>query len=114
MKSGSSAFIGSRRAIGRRPSPPPRAYQTSRPAFMATAPPVRRTTSTRSTPGACVERLVDVGLQRHLLAAAQALVGGDDDAGRRSPRCGRRSESGEKPPKTTEWTAPIRAQASIA
>ena len=24
------------------------------------------------------------------------------------------SESGEKPPNTTEWTAPIRAQASMA
>ena len=27
------------------------------------------------------ERGIDIGLQRHLLAAAQALIGGDDDLG---------------------------------
>jgi hypothetical protein len=35
-------------------------------------------TSTLST-GHLLQRLVDIGLQRHALAAAQALVGGDDD-----------------------------------
>ena len=58
-------------------------------------------------------RDVDIGLQRHLAAAAQALVGGDDDL-RTAPSMRPASASGEKPPNTIEWTAPIRAQASIA
>ena len=56
-------------------------YQRSRDGFMSTAPPVRLTTTTQSTPPALGDRGVDIGLQRHLLAAAQALVGGDDDLG---------------------------------
>ena len=32
----------------------------------------------RSTPGHSLQRFVDVGLQRHQLAAAHAVVGGDD------------------------------------
>jgi hypothetical protein len=60
-----------------------------------------------------LQRLVDIGLQRHFLAAAQALVGGDDQ--RLSQSLMRpASASGEKPPNTTEWIAPIRAQASMA
>ncbi len=80
---------------------------------MATAPPVRRTTSIGSTPPALLERLVGIGLERNLAAAAQALVGGDDEldfASSMRPA----SESGEKPPNTTEWMAPMRAQASMA
>ena len=105
-----------RLAAGSRPSrlAPPRRSQTSRPASMATAPPVRRTTSTVSTPPAFVERRVDVGLERHLAAAAQALVGGDDDAWSRQSSMRLASASGEKPPNTTEWMAPMRAQASMA
>jgi hypothetical protein len=64
--------------------------------------------------GALGERLVDIGLQRHQLAAAQPFVGGDDEASNRNPGCGPASASGEKPPNTTEWIAPIRAQASMA
>ena len=62
---------------------------------------------------ALIERAVDIGLERDVLAAAHALVGGDDAAG---VAIGDRPAtlSGEKPPNTTEWMAPIRAQASIA
>lgn len=57
--------------------------------------------------------VVDIGLQRSALAAAHAFVGGDhhlrlaiDDASGQG--------LGEKPPKTTEWIAPMRVQASMA
>jgi hypothetical protein len=60
------------------------------------------------------EGIVDIGLQRHQPAAALAAVGGDDGSGCRNPSIRPCSASGEKPPKTTLWTAPIRAQASIA
>jgi hypothetical protein len=79
---------------------------------MSTLPPVRLTTTTQSTPPAFGDRGIDIGLQRHL-AAAQAFVGGDDDLDWQSSMRWARL-SGEKPPNTTEWIAPIRAQASIA
>ncbi len=48
---------------------------------MFTGAPVRLTTMTVATSGTGLQRLVHVGLQRHVcLAAAQALVGGDDQA----------------------------------
>ena len=56
---------------------------------------------------------VGVGLERNLAAAADAFVGGDDDLGLQSSMRPA-SESGEKPPNTTEWMAPMRAQASMA
>ena len=59
------------------------------------------------------QRIVDVLFQRHGTAGAQAFIGGDHQPGVESimrPA----TASGEKPPKITECTAPIRAQASIA
>jgi hypothetical protein len=46
---------------------------------MPTSAPVRFSTITLSTPGAWAG-CIDVLLQRHLLAAAQAFIGGEDDA----------------------------------
>jgi hypothetical protein len=80
---------------------------------MATSPPVRGRRALLDA-GALLSASSTLALSGTLLAAAQALVGGDDELRSRSPRCGRRALSGEKPPKTTEWTAPMRAQASIA
>jgi len=84
---------------------------------MATWPPVRWTTMTdltvdwspRRSSASSTLALSGIGL-----AAAQAFVGGDHARSSRNRRCGRRSASGEKPPNTTEWIAPMRAQASIA
>ena len=110
MNSGSSAFIGSG---GQSAGTASSWYQTSRPSVIATSAPVARTTIIRSSPGASAGGLVRIRLQRHALAAAPALVGGDQD--RRSAIGDPPARaSGEKPPNTTECTAPIRAQASIA
>ena len=88
-------------------------YQRSREGFMSTAAPVRLTTTTQSTPPAFGDGGIDIGLQRHLLAAAQALVCRDDDLALAVGDA--LSEAvGEKPANTTEWMAPIRAQASMA
>jgi hypothetical protein len=78
-----------------------------------TSSPVRRTTSTFSTDGQSLDRLVDGGLERHgeprrncpsevitSLASASSMR--------------LRSASAEKPPKTTECGAPMRAHASMA
>ena len=59
------------------------------------------------------ERLVGVGLERHLRPPRRPFVGGDDELGRQ-PLMRSARLSGEKPPKTMEWTAPMRAQASMA
>ena len=64
--------------------------------------------------GTCFERLVGIGLERHLAAAAQAFVGGDQDRFESQSWMRPARLSGEKPPNTTEWIAPMRAQASIA
>ncbi len=82
MNSGSSAFMRSGSQVSGWPSTTA-SYQRSRGICMSTAPCVWRTTSTVSTesvPGD-PERVVDVGLQRHPLAAAHALIGGDDQLG---------------------------------
>ena len=63
--------------------------------------------------GVLGERLVGHLLERHDLAAAVAAVGGDEHAACESLMRSR-SDSALKPPKTTLWTAPMRAQASIA
>ena len=59
------------------------------------------------------DRFVGDLLQRDDLAAAVAAVGGDEQAAGESLMRSR-SDSALKPPKTTLWTAPMRAQASIA
>jgi hypothetical protein len=59
------------------------------------------------------DRLVEQRLVRHDLAAARAGVGTDDD-GRAGVLDARGQRTDAKPPNTTEWMAPMRAQASIA
>jgi hypothetical protein len=63
--------------------------------------------------GVAATALVDVGLELDDLAAAPAAVGGDDERAWQSLM---RSliASALKPPKMTVWTAPMRAQASMA
>jgi hypothetical protein len=58
------------------------------------------------------QRLVDVFLERDLLAAAQAFIGGQDDAAV-ATRHGRPALRAE-PCEHDEWMAPMRAQASMA
>jgi hypothetical protein len=79
---------------------------------MAMLPPVFLTTSTFSTPGAFFSASSTFALSAMVLPPrrpssavmtillSQSLIRPE-------------SESGEKPPNTTEWTAPMRAQASI-
>ena len=81
---------------------------------MAISLPRWRTTITPSTSQPRCQRRVDIGLQRHQLAAAHAAVGGDDEAAGAIldpavQRLGREAAEDD-----AEWTAPIRAQASIA
>ena len=67
--------------------------------------------------GGCLreaDRLVDEGLVGHHLAAAHAGVGGDHHLRLARRRCASRGSRAAKPPNTTEWIAPMRAQASIA
>jgi hypothetical protein len=56
---------------------------------------------------------VEQRLVRQHLAAARAGVGADDDA-RRGVVDARGQRAAAKPPNTTEWMAPMRAQASMA
>ena len=89
-------------------------HQMSRPATIgARRRRVRSTTSDALDRGRVCERLVGRGLEADRLAPPPAAVGGDQDLrlGVVDPTA---SASAEKPPKTTVWGAPSRAQASIA
>jgi hypothetical protein len=89
-------------------------HHTSRESSQATSWPVRRTTTTFSTRSpTLVDGLVDRGLEGGRRTAAVAAVGGDDHAAWQSTTREAKA-SAEKPPKTTVWIAPSRAQASIA
>ena len=57
--------------------------------------------------------VVGIALERDRAAAAPPFVGGDQHR-RATIADASRQAVGEKPPKTTEWIAPMRAQASIA
>ncbi len=87
--------------------------QMSRPASQATSPPVRRTTRHFTLSEQCSSALLTLvlsGVLRPPRGASSAVTT------RRASQSLMRlaSASGEKPAKTTEWTAPMRAQASIA
>jgi hypothetical protein len=114
MNNGSSAFMRSGSQVSGWPSTTA-SYQRSRGICMSTAPPVWRTTSTVSTelvPGS-FSASSTFAFSGTLLAAAQAFVGGDHQLG--AAVCTRSAiDCGAKPPNTTECTAPMRAQASIA
>ena len=112
MKSGSSAFISSG---GQSAEAEPTAswYQTSRPSLQPTSPPVRLTTSTWRTPGQdskALSVLAFKGIFRPPRRPSSAVMTNSDSQSWMRPA----KASGEKPPKTTEWIAPMRAQASMA
>ena len=80
---------------------------------MATGPPVRRTTTTWSTPperSTAASTFAFSGTLRPPRRPSSAVITIRDA----QPSIRLASESGEKPPNTTEWMAPRRAQASIA
>ena len=77
-------------------------------------PPVRLTTITSVTPGAFVKASSVLVFSGIGFAAAHAFIGGDDDACESQSMMRPARLSGEKPPNTTECTAPMRAQASMA
>ena len=88
-------------------------YQMSRPSVHAMSPPVRRTTRTVATFGqsasaSSVLRLS--GTMRPPRTPSSAVI----TVRQSESRMRSLSDCGEKPPNTTEWVAPIRAQASIA
>ncbi|MNT76010.1 hypothetical protein D3C72_2149630 [compost metagenome] len=112
MKSGSSALIGSG-AQSASTLATSSWYQTSRPASMFTGLPVTFTTMTRSTPPTLARASSTFFLSATVLpprrpSSAVRMM--------RLPQSLTRPaiESGEKPPKITECTAPIREQASMA
>jgi hypothetical protein len=116
MKSGSSADISSG-GQSADAFPTSSSYHRSRPSFIGTSPPVRRTTSTLSTRAPWLSArsiarsaFVFSGTARPPRTPSSAVMRKRDPQSSMRPA----SASGEKPPKTTEWTAPIRAQASIA
>ena len=112
MNSGSSAPIGSggQSSLARSSAS---SSHTSRPCFIATATPVRRITSTRSTPGhrsSAASTFALSGMVRPPRRPSSAVTTSFDPQSSIRPA----RLSGEKPPNTIEWTAPTRAQASIA
>ena len=112
MNSGSSAFIFS----GLQSAGTWAAsswYQTSRPGVIATWPPVRRTTRTFSLPAqrfSASSVLTLSGTLRPPRRPSSAVMTSLELASLMRLA----SESGEKPPKTIECTAPMRVQASMA
>ena len=112
MNSGSSAPIGSgAQSAGTLAAIS--CHQTSRPSFQPTLPPVCLTTSTFLTPGAFSSAssalaLSGTGLPPRRPSSAVIRTWLSQSTMRLSRL------SGEKPPNTTEWMAPMRAQASMA
>ena len=91
-------------------------YQWSRPACMATFPPVRFTTRTDRTvgqPSPAVSAASTLALRGTALPprrpSSAVTITSDPESFTRLA-----NDSGENPPKTTAWTAPMRVQASMA
>ena len=88
-------------------------YQRSRPSVQATLPPVCLTTSTWRTIGAPATALSALAFSGTLRPprrpSSEVMTKWLSQSTMRSFRL-----SGEKPPKTIEWMAPMRVQASIA
>ena len=115
MNSGSSAFIHSGSQLTGW-SLVSSVQHTSRPSVQArSSGAVRWYTTTFLHRGRAVhgQRFVHGGLQRHGSAAAQAFVGGDHQLGAGIFDAVFTAPA-EKPPNTTEWMAPMRAQACMA
>ena len=88
-------------------------YQTSRPSFQPTSAPVRRTTTHLSIEGqesSAASVLAFNGTLRPPRSPSSAVMMMLESQSWTRPA----SASGEKPPNTMEWIAPIRTQASIA
>ncbi len=114
MNSGSSAFMRSGSQVSGWPSTTA-SNQRSRGICMATAPPVWRTTRTVSTIAVPVRlsassTLALSGMCLPARRPSSAVITSFESQSAMRPA----RESGENPPNTTECTAPIRAQASIA
>ena len=112
MNSGSSAFISSG---GQSPGTLDAAswYQTSRPSAQSILPPVRFTTTTLFTFGhffSASSVFAFSGTLRPPRSPSSEVTTMVESQSTMRPA----SASGEKPPNTTECTAPMRAQASMA
>ncbi len=112
MNIGSSAFISSGGQSGDA-SAHTSSYQTSRPSCMFTSPPVRLTTITVSTLGQSFRASSVLALRGTFLPprkpSSAVMTQFESQPIIRADKL-----SGENPPNTIEWTAPIRVQASIA
>ena len=112
MKSGSSAAISAGGQSGDAASTRSW-YQTSRPSTQPISPPVRFTTTHLAMLGqlsSAASVLALSGTARPPRRPSSAVMMSEESQSWMRPA----SESGEKPPNTTEWIAPIRAQASMA
>ena len=112
MNSGSSAFISSG-AQSRGALAHSSWYQRSRPSTQLMLPPVRRTTMQVLTPGhfsSATSVLALSGTLRPPRRPSSAVMTQFESQSMMRPD----RLSGEKPPNTTEWMAPILAQASMA
>ena len=112
MKSGSSASIGSGSHCGAALAVSA-SQEWSRPSCIGTSPPVMRATITFRMVGqffSASSALVLSGTRRPPRRPSSAVS--SSVLSQSWMRLARLSE--EKPPKTTEWMAPMRAQASIA
>ena len=88
-------------------------YQWSRPSVNGTSSSVRRTTTTSVIVGVSAMASSELSFSGTALPRRQppsAVISTLASASMMRPR----SASAEKPPKTTEWGAPMRAQASMA
>ncbi len=111
MKSGSSAAIHSTGQV-ERCFAVSSSSQRSRPARIGTSLSVRRTTKTFSTsdsPSTAWSTVALSGMRLPPRSPSLAVSTTLQPASRMRSR----SDSAEKPAKTTEWTAPMRAQASM-
>ncbi len=88
-------------------------HQTSRPAFIGTASPVRRTTTHLFTVGVSPSALSTLALSGTALPRRQPPSAVMQSLAPQS-LIRSRSASAENPPNTTVWVAPMRVQASIA
>ena len=112
MNSGSSASIGSGAHSGSA-SAQASCQKTSRPSCIGGSVPQRSTTTTCSIFGSesrisSTAGFIGTGSPRRSVASAVTSAFASETSIRS------RTDSAEKPPKTTLWIAPMRAQASIA
>ncbi len=108
------AVDAARRGNRRRRRPSGRATRGRGLPASATSLPMRRTTTHFSTVGDFSRAASTLAFSGNWRAAAPAAVGGDHAAWPWRRCCGRRSPRRRSRRRSREWTAPIRAQASMA